>query len=56
MLAIAGTIGVFVAVDLFLFFFFWEVMLLPMTALIAIWGHETTVFRRNKIFYLHTAK
>lgn len=35
---IAGIIGVFVAVDMFLFFFFWEVMLLPMTAIIAIWG------------------
>src|ERR1700723_3745504 len=34
-----GLIGVFVSLDLFLFFFFWEVMLIPMYFLIGIWGH-----------------
>ena len=48
--AIAGIVGVFCAVDLFLFFFFWEVMLLPMTALIAIWGHENRKFAAIKFF------
>ena len=48
--AIAGIIGVFTAVDMFLFFFFWEVMLLPMTALIAIWGHENKHFAAIKFF------
>ena len=48
--AIAGIIGVFCAVDLFLFFFFWEVMLLPMTAIIAIWGHEKRHFAAIKFF------
>ncbi|MBL4940470.1 MAG: NADH-quinone oxidoreductase subunit M [Colwellia sp.] len=47
---IAGIIGVFTAVDMFLFFFFWEVMLLPMTALIAIWGHENKHFAAIKFF------
>jgi len=47
---IAGIIGVFSAVDLFLFFFFWEVMLLPMTAIIAIWGHENRHFAAIKFF------
>ena len=47
---IAGIIGVFTAVDMFLFFFFWEVMLLPMTALIAIWGHENRHFAAIKFF------
>ena len=47
---IAGIIGVFTAVDLFLFFFFWEVMLLPMTALIAIWGHENRHYAAIKFF------
>ncbi|MEW6983365.1 NuoM family protein [Colwelliaceae bacterium 6471] len=47
---IAGIIGVFSAVDLFLFFFFWEVMLLPMTAIIAIWGHENRQFAAIKFF------
>ena len=37
---LAGVIGVFLAVDLFLFFFFWEMMLVPMFFLIALWGHN----------------
>lgn len=48
--SIAGIIGVFSATDLFLFFFFWEVMLLPMTALIAIWGHENRHYAAIKFF------
>lgn len=50
LLSIAGIIGVFTAVDMFLFFFFWEVMLLPITALIAIWGHENRYFAAIKFF------
>lgn len=50
MATITGIIGVFTAVDMFLFFFFWEVMLLPMTALIAIWGHENKHFAAIKFF------
>src|SRR5699024_11076812 len=37
---ISGVTGVFMAVDLFLFFFFWEMMLVPMFFLIALWGHD----------------
>ena len=37
---LAGAIGVFLALDLFLFFLLWEVMLVPMFFLIALWGHE----------------
>ncbi|TLU64180.1 NADH-quinone oxidoreductase subunit M [Thalassotalea litorea] len=48
--ALAGIVGVFAAADLFLFFFFWEVMLLPMTALIAIWGHENRRYAAIKFF------
>ena len=40
MWSIAGTLGVFLALDLFLFFYFWELMLVPMYFVIAIWGHE----------------
>ena len=36
---LTGVVGVFVARDLFLFFCFWEIMLVPMALLIAIWGH-----------------
>src|SRR5215470_17196523 len=35
-----GMIGVFVAMDLFLFYLFWEVMLVPMYFLIGVWGGE----------------
>ncbi|UVK77673.1 MAG: NADH:quinone oxidoreductase subunit M [Sodalis sp. Fse] len=37
---LGGVIGVFVAIDMFLFFFFWEMMLVPMYFLIALWGYE----------------
>ncbi|MES3039874.1 MAG: NADH-quinone oxidoreductase subunit M [Pseudomonadota bacterium] len=37
---LGGVIGVFLAVDLFLYFFFWEMMLVPMFFLIALWGHK----------------
>jgi NADH-quinone oxidoreductase subunit M len=40
MLALAGTMGVFLAADLLLFVFFWELMLVPMYFLIDVWGHE----------------
>lgn len=51
--SLAGSIGVFLALDLFLFFFFWEVMLVPMYFVIAIWGHENR--RRAAIkFFLFT--
>lgn len=40
--SLGGVIGVFLAVDLFLFFFFWELMLLPIYFLIALWGHNAT--------------
>ena len=46
----AGVVGVFVALDLFLFFFFWEVMLIPMYFLIAIWGHENRAYAAIKFF------
>ena len=35
---LAGIIGVFTALDLFLFYFFWELMLIPTFFLIFIWG------------------
>jgi NADH-quinone oxidoreductase subunit M len=47
---LAGAIGVFVAMDLFLFFFFWEVMLVPMYFLIAVWGHENRSYAAIKFF------
>jgi NADH-quinone oxidoreductase subunit M len=49
----AGMIGVFVSLDLFLFFLFWEVMLLPMYFLIGIWGHDRRIYAALK-FILFT--
>ena len=40
LLVLAGIIGVFLALDLFLFYFFWELMQIPMYFLIDLWGHE----------------
>ena len=50
MWTLAGVVGVFVSLDLFLFFFFWEVMLIPMYLLIAIWGHENKAYASMKFF------
>ena len=50
MLILAGIIGVFTALDLFLFYFFWELMLVPMYFLISIWGHENRTYAAIKFF------
>ncbi|THU39419.1 NADH-quinone oxidoreductase subunit M [Niastella caeni] len=47
---LAGIAGVFVAMDLFLFYFFWEVMLVPMYFLIAIWGDFNRRYAAYKFF------
>lgn len=46
-------IGVFVAQDLFLFYVFWEVTLIPMYFLIGIWGSEDRIYAAIK-FFLYT--
>lgn len=48
-----GMIGVFLALDLVLFYVYWEVMLLPMYLLIGIWGGERRVYAAMK-FILYT--
>ena len=47
---LAGITSVFVAMDLFLFYFAWELMLVPMYFLIAIWGHENRTYAALKFF------
>ena len=47
---LAGICGVFVAMDLFLFYFFWEVMLVPMYFLISIWGDTNRRYASYKFF------
>ncbi len=46
-------VGVFVAQDLFLFYIFWEVTLVPMYFLIGIWGAEQRIYAAVK-FFLYT--
>jgi NADH-quinone oxidoreductase subunit M len=48
-----GLIGVFVALDLFLFYFFWEATLIPMALLIGVYGHDRRVYAAVK-FFLYT--
>ena len=53
--SLGGVIGVFIAIDLFLFFFFWEMMLVPIYFLIALWGHKgadnkSRVYAATKFF------
>lgn len=50
MWSLAGILGVFLAIDLFLFYFFWELMLVPMYFLIALWGHENRIYAAVKFF------
>ncbi len=49
----AGMIGVFAALDLFLFYIFWEAMLIPMYLLIGIWGGPNRLYAAIK-FFLYT--
>ena len=48
-----GMLGVFMSLDLFLFYVFWEVMLVPMYFIIGIWGHERRLYAAIK-FFLYT--
>jgi NADH-quinone oxidoreductase subunit M len=48
-----GLIGVFCSFDLFLFYVFWEVSLVPMYFLIGIWGHDRRIYSAVK-FFLYT--
>jgi NADH-quinone oxidoreductase subunit M len=48
-----GMLGVFMALDLFIFYIFWEVMLIPMALLIGIWGSTNRVYAAVK-FFLYT--
>jgi NADH-quinone oxidoreductase subunit M len=48
-----GMIGVFASLDLFLFYVFWEIMLVPMYFLIGVWGGERRIYAALK-FVLYT--
>ncbi|MFQ5691453.1 MAG: NuoM family protein, partial [Nitrospinota bacterium] len=45
-----GMLGVFLSLDLFLFYVFWETILIPMALLIGVWGGERRVYAAVKFF------
>ena len=47
---LSGILGVFISLDLFLFYVFWEVMLIPMYFLIGIWGGSNRLYASIKFF------
>jgi len=49
----AGMLGVFMSLDIFLFYIFWEAMLIPMYFIIGIWGGERRIYASIK-FFLYT--
>jgi NADH-quinone oxidoreductase subunit M len=53
LLLTTGMLGVFVALDLFVFYVFWELMLVPMYFIIGIWGGEQRIYASVK-FFLYT--
>jgi NADH-quinone oxidoreductase subunit M len=50
-----GVVGVFVALDMFVFYVFWEIMLIPMYFLIGIWGGKERVYAAVKFFLVTAA-
>lgn len=50
LLLLSAVTGVFLAVDLLLFYCFWEIMLVPLVLLIGIWGHERRFSAALKFF------
>ncbi|WP_129124938.1 NADH-quinone oxidoreductase subunit M [Geomonas oryzae] len=49
-----GMIGTFISLDLFLFYIFWEIMLIPMYFMIGIWGGKNRIYAAVK-FFIYTA-
>jgi NADH-quinone oxidoreductase subunit M len=47
---LTGMLGVFLALDMFLFYVFWEVMLIPMYFIIGIWGGKNRLYAAIKFF------
>src|SRR5690348_18135389 len=46
----SGMVGVFVSLDLFLFYVMWELMLIPMYFIIGVWGGERRLYAAIKFF------
>jgi NADH-quinone oxidoreductase subunit M len=53
LLVVTGMLGIFMALDLFIFYIFWEVMLIPLALMIGVWGGPNRVYAAVK-FFLYT--
>ena len=51
-----GMIGVFLALDLFLFYIFWEIVLVPMYLIIGIWGGANRIYADDQVRPLHARR
>ncbi len=54
LIAFGGLNGVFLAQDLLLFYFFWEIVLIPIYFLVGIWGSKKTRISANTTFFIYT--
>jgi NADH-quinone oxidoreductase subunit M len=54
LITLAGLNGVFLADDLILFYFFWELVLIPVYFLVGIWGIGENKIKANMTFFLYT--
>ena len=52
----AGVIGSFISLDLFLFFVFFEIVLVPMYFLIGGWGYDRRVYAALEVLHLHDGR
>ena len=52
----SAMIGVFVSLDLFLFYVFWDAMLMPMYFLIGIWGYDRRIYAADQVPALHDGR
>ncbi len=51
-----GMLGVFLALDLFLFYVFWEIVLVPMYLIIGIWGGPNRIYATHQVRALHAGR
>ena len=51
-----GMLGVFMSLDFFLFYVFWELVLVPMYFIIGIWGGAAEALRRHQVLHLHRGR
>ena len=52
----SAMIGVFLSLDLFLFYIFWDAMLIPMYFLIGIWGYDRRIYAADQVHALHDGR